>query len=84
MSQSAKTSSLLDNMNPDMSIMEMLEFAGQLGALMSYVQLIDTVQNALPRRNEVLNPVEIEPQRNARRVDGLQRNALGRKRRVLA
>ena len=79
-----KTSSLLDNMNPDMSIMEMLEFAGQLGALMSYVQLIDTVQNALPRRNDVLNPVEIEPQRNARRVDGLQRNALGRKRRVLA
>jgi hypothetical protein len=71
-------------MNPDMSIMEMLEFAGQLGALMSYVQLIDTVQNALPRRNDVLNPVEIEPQRNARRVDGLQRNALGRKRRVLA
>lgn len=81
MSKEKKTSRLLEYMNKDMSIMEMMELSGQLGALMSYVQLIDTVQNALPRRLENCTD---EPARAARRVDGLQRNALGRKRRILS
>ena len=81
--ESKKSSVLLQNMNiENMSIMELVELSGQLGALMSYVQLIDTVQNALPRRLETTKDCD-EPARAARRIDGLQRNALGRKRRVI-
>ena len=76
-----KNSLLLAYMNPrEKHIADMIEFAGQLGALMSFVQLIDTVQGALPRRED--GPaISGENARTARRVDGLQRNALGRKRR---
>lgn len=73
------TSVLLEFMPKEMSLMELVEFAGQMGAWTSFVHLIDTPQNALPCR---LGERDLSTNRVVRRVDGLQRNALGRKRRV--
>ena len=69
---------LLDSVKDNASILELIEFAGQLGALLSYVQLIDLPESQLPRRITVPQTV-FEP--SVRRADDLQRNALGRKRR---
>jgi|TARA_B110000483_G_scaffold231040_1_gene296941 hypothetical protein len=69
---------LLDSVKDNASILELIEFAGQLGALLSYVQLIDLPESQLPRRITVSQTV-FEP--SVRRTDDLQRNALGRKRR---
>jgi hypothetical protein len=63
-----------------MSLSALVELAGQFGALLSYIQLIDTPQEALPRR---IIPFKYEvPATPGRRNDDLQRNALGRKRRA--
>lgn len=69
---------LLESLADNSTILELVEFAGQLGALMSYVQLIDMPEAQLPRRIRT-TPVANEP--SVRRTDDLQRNALGRKRR---
>ena len=63
------------------SIMETVELGSQLAALISFAMLIDTSQNALPRR---LVAYEGDTARYTRRVDDLQRNALGRKRKLKA
>jgi hypothetical protein len=63
-----------------MSLPALVEMAGQISALLSYVQLIDTPHHVLPRRL-VTHAVESNTSSTSRRRDDLQRNALGRKRR---
>ena len=74
-------SSFLDYTDKDLSLSALIEMAGQISALLSYVQLIDTAQENLPRRTSTWTEAEMPAV--PRRVDDLQRNALGRKRRVL-
>lgn len=62
-----------------MSLSALVEMAGQISALLSYVQLIDTPQDALARRVVPYQYDEVVT--CSRRSDDLQRNALGRKRR---
>jgi hypothetical protein len=61
------------------NLLEKIEFAGQLHAWVSYVQLIDTTQNALPRR---ISEYNVPTDTTKRRSDPLERSALGRKRRI--
>lgn len=62
-----------------MSLNALIEMAGQISSLLSYVDLIDTPQNNLPRRiTQNALPSHVL---GARRCDDLERNALGRKRR---
>ena len=63
----------------NMSLNALIETAGQISALLSYVDLIDTPQHDLPQRTTT--HVEPEHGGGARRCDDLERNALGRKRR---
>lgn len=68
--------SLLRHM-PEMSIMELIEFAGQVSAFLSFVPLIDTTYDAKARR---IIPYTAIVSTYVRKTDDLQRNALGRKR----
>lgn len=74
-------SSFLKYTDTDLSLSSLIEMAGQISSLLSYVQLIDTTQTSLPRRtlSHSTENIDLAP----RRADDLQRNALGRKRRAL-
>lgn len=71
--------SILFKFEPVTTLLEKIEFAGQLHAWVSFVQLIDTTQNALPRR--VIEYTALADS-TKRRTDPLERSALGRKRRL--
>lgn len=58
----------------------LLEFAGQIASLLSYLQVIDTPQSHMARRTSAYTKT-VSSAINSRRIDDLQRNALGRKRR---
>lgn len=74
-------SSFLKYTDTNLSLSSLIEMAGQISSLLSYVQLIDTSQTNLPRRTLLHSVENIDSV--PRRADDLQRNALGRKRRVL-
>lgn len=74
-------SSFLKYTDTELSLSSLIEMAGQISSLLSYVQLIDTTQTSFPRRtlSHSTENIDLAP----RRADDLQRNALGRKRRAL-
>jgi ribulose bisphosphate carboxylase small subunit len=63
----------------DAELMALIELAGQLGAMISYVRLVELPQSHFARR--LASYVVENPTNQPSRTDDLQRNALGRKRR---
>lgn len=73
--------SVLLSETDDLTFMGLVEFAGQLGAMISYVQLVELPQSHFSRRLTLYKTDG--PPHHPSRTDDLQRNALGRKRRKL-